>query len=105
MSEFTFHPQLFETRSEVQQLLAAHGLHCLSDYSAIDVLHDVHGLEVLGLPDQGTAEQVLRLLRVKFPDWLHGHVTVREHVSRDPGWKVVVHRDLEDDRGGWQPTS
>jgi hypothetical protein len=103
MSEFTFHPHLFETRSEVQELLAAEGLHWLSDYSAIDVLHDVHGLEVLGLPDRGTAERVLRLLRGILPGWGHGHVTVRERVSRDPGWKVVVHRDLEEDRGG-QPT-
>lgn len=105
MGELQFHPELFEHRGDVQALLAEHGLDWLSDYSAIDVLHDVHGLEVLGLRDQATAQQVLLLLRAHFPAWPHGHLTVREHVSRDPGWKVVVHRDAEEDSGGWQPAS
>lgn len=103
MGEFTFHPELFETRADVQELLAAHGVEWFSDYTGIDLLHDVHGLEVLGIREREVAERVLALIRARFPDWVHGYLTLREHVSRDPGWKVVVHRDVEEEKGGWQP--
>lgn len=96
---FQFHPELFERRAEVMALLAEAGLEWFTDYSAVDLLHDNYGLEILGLKTESDAQRVQGIVQGRFPSWRFTRRYLRDH-KRDPGWKVVVHRDPEQAGGG-----
>ena len=99
MSAFTFHPDLFEHRNDALAALDEAGYQWMTDFSTIDVLHDLYGLEVCGIKDEDDAQRILELLQQTFR-WSHGHTYLKEWGSRDPGWKVVVHRDPRGGQGG-----
>lgn len=96
MDSFAFHPELFELRNDVLELLAEHGFAWLSDYGSVDMLHDVFGLEVCGIHQEEDARDILKLLQRKFVDWRHTRMYHREAYTREPGWKVIISRDPED---------
>lgn len=101
MSSFSFYPELIEYQGEVRELLAEHDYEWLSDYSAVDCLHDVHGLEVCGIATEQTAHAVLRILGRRFSSWRHRHVKLKDWGDRDCGWKSIIHRDAERDSDSW----
>jgi hypothetical protein len=45
MEAFEFHAELFELRSAVIEALAEQGFVGFADYGAVDLQHDVYGLE------------------------------------------------------------
>lgn len=98
---FRFSTDLFEHRNEALAALADGGFAWMSDFSSVDVLHDLHGLEVTGIADEATARQILTLLRARFSGWPHGHVSQRDWSARDRGWRARVHRDGRRPRERW----
>lgn len=46
MDAFRFSPEFIEERARVIEELSARGFSWLSHYSAVDCIHNVHGLEV-----------------------------------------------------------
>lgn len=97
---FSFHPELFEHRGDAIEALADAGLDWLSDYSSVDVLHDLFGLEVCGLREEDEARVALDALRARFPGWRFGHVQLKDWGGRDTGWRAVLHRDPREERAG-----
>jgi hypothetical protein len=95
MEPFTFHPELFELRERVLEALAEAGYDWLSHYGSVDLMHDLFGLEVCGVPDEDDVEPITRLLRTMFPDWPYTHSYYKETFTREPGWKIQIHRDPE----------
>lgn len=103
MNELRFSPELFEHRSDALEVLAEHGFEWLSDFATIDVLHDLYGLEVCGIPDEETARRILDLLRRRFLDWTQRSLVLKDWGSRDRGWRVRVHRDPSQGRKPREP--
>ena len=104
MKPFAFHPELFEIRNEVLELLSEREIHWLSDFASVDLLHDVYGIEVFGIPDAEVARTIEGLL-VKKLAWPHSRLSLKDYGDRDRGWKVVVHRDREADDEDWNRVS
>ena len=52
MAEFEFHGELFELRGMVMEALEENGFVWLSDFGAIDLRHDIYGLEVTGIREE-----------------------------------------------------
>jgi hypothetical protein len=102
---FEFHPELFDVRNEALEALADGGYTWLSDFSSVDLLHDIYGLEVCGIPEQRDAQAIERLLRQLLPSWGHSRMMLKDYGDRDLGWKVVVSRDPEDYEDRWQRVS
>lgn len=96
---FAFHPQLFEHRTEALEALAAAGYAWLSDFSSVDLLHEVYGLEVCGIPDRDDARAIRRVLRRTFRRWPFCNLSLKDWGDRDLGWRVVIHRDVEAEGG------
>jgi hypothetical protein len=103
MDLFSFHPELFELRERVLETLAARGYAWLSDYSSVDLLHDVYGIEVCGIREQCEVARITQLLRELFPDWHHMHSYYKDSSTREPGWKIVISRDPENFNDRWEP--
>ncbi len=102
MEAFQFHPELFDVRNQVMAVLANGGFTWLSDFSSVDLLHDVYGLEVCGIPNQKNAQAIQRLLRKALPSWPCSYIQLKDFGDRDIGWKVVISRDPEDFKDKWQ---
>lgn len=100
MSVFHFHPELFECRNEALEVLGEAGMQWMADFTSIDVLHDLFGVEVSGIGTEAEARQVLALLQAHFRGWRYGYVLLKDWSSRDAGWKAVVHRDPREQSGG-----
>lgn len=83
------------------EALSAAGFEWPSAYSAVDPLHDVYGIEVCGIVERDDVPKIRALLRRLLPDWHHGHVYFKEH-GREPGWKVIIHRDIERPDEQWE---
>ncbi len=103
MGAFSFHPELIELQSELRVLLANSGLELFSDYSAVDCLHDVCGLEVTGCRSDDVARAALKILKKRFPKWTHSRLGYKDF-GADLGWKAVIHRDEEDRGDAWETT-
>ncbi len=58
----------------------------------MDLLHDLYGLEVCGIPKEADAVTILKILQKLFPDWRHSDVHYHDH-ARDRGWKVLIFRN------------
>jgi hypothetical protein len=102
MEPFAFHPELFELRERVLEALADHGYAWLSHYGSVDLMHDVFGLEVCGVPDEDDVAPITQLLRALFPDWPYTRSYYKEEFTREPGWKVIIHRDPENFDDNWE---
>jgi hypothetical protein len=92
VSDFAFHPQLFEHRTLALEELGRHGYIWLEHFSSIDLLHDLFGLEVCGIPEQRDAEVMLSILQDLFPDWPHSDLHYYNY-ERDRGWKIIIFKN------------
>ena len=101
MDEFRFAPELFELRSAVIEELHALGFDWLSHYSAVDVLHDVYGIEVCGIMEEGDAGRILVILKGLFPKWSFEQMYFKDY-GREPGWKAIVQRDADPPAEHWE---
>ncbi len=68
MATFDFHPDLFECRNTVLEILAEHGFAWLSDFSSIDLLHEVYGIEICGIHQESAAREIQQILGKIFPE-------------------------------------
>lgn len=103
MDHFRFEPELFSFRAEVIELLDSQGYVWLINFTSVDLLHDVFGLEVCGIPEKSDALKIRGLLRKLLKDWPYSRLCYRDE-SRDRGWKVVVFRDPERASGAFLET-
>jgi hypothetical protein len=101
MDAFRFSPELFECRGEVMSILKERGFDWLSDYSAIDPLHDVYGLEVCGIADETDAIAIVEIMLDVYPSWKARQPWYSEG-SRDTGWVARIQRDDEPPDQNWQ---
>lgn len=97
MDDFRFFPELFEHRQDALSTLDDAGFYWLSDFSSVEVLHETFGIEVTGIPDEGSAREALSVLRSRFAQWRHVSL-VHQDGGREPGWKVRLHRDEESEQ-------
>src|SRR5262249_59786455 len=104
MKPFECRAELFEVRNAVLEALADNGFAWLSDFGAIDLQHDVYGLEVTAIREEADARAIERMLPGMFPDWKHYRTYYEDHNVREIGWKVVISRDPEDYDDSWQRT-
>jgi len=93
MQEFRFCSELFEYRSTAIETMSKHGLDLFTNFGTIDVLHDVFGLEVCGIPEESDALKILSVLRTTFPNWRHFDMFEKDSGILDLGWQVSIHRD------------
>ncbi len=92
MSGFAFHPELFEHRTLALEGLAQHDYIWLEHFTSVDLLHDVFGLEVCGIPKEEDAEVIMAILQEIFPEWPYSDVYYHRY-DRDRGWKVVIFKN------------
>jgi hypothetical protein len=92
MEAFEFHAELFEVRSAVIQALAEHGYVVFADYGAVDLQHDVYGLEVTAIRDEADAKSIEGVLRRLLPDWRHTSTFYEDRNLGELGWKVTISR-------------
>ena len=102
MNGFRFEPGLFNHRAEAIAALAEAGYEWLTEYSAVDLLHDQFGLEVCGIAKKEDALSIRRILRRTFPGWRFAQLDYNDE-NRDRGWRAAIHRDPEEETGGWRP--
>jgi|GEM_PF-3480499 hypothetical protein len=67
-----FAPELFELRQDVLSALDDAGFLWLSEFSSVDPLHDVYGIEVCGIRNRADAIEIQKLLVRMFPRWRSG---------------------------------
>lgn len=101
MDAFRFSPELLELRNTVGAELSARGFEWLTDYSAIDVMHDVYGIEVLGIRHEDEARAILGVLKHLFPSWTICRTYYKDY-GRDPGFWVTIQRDPEARDQRWE---
>lgn len=101
MDSFRFSPELFATLTDVLQALSDAGFEWLSHFSSVDPLHDLYGIEICGIVDEDDAMQIRELLCRMFPDWDYSDVYLKDY-GREPGWKVIIHRDEESEEENWE---
>jgi len=95
MQPFEFHCELFELRNLVLKKLDEHGFVWLSDFGAIDLQHDVYGLEVTAISTEVDARAIEDVLRKLFPAWRHARTFYEDHNVAELGWKVMISRNRE----------
>ncbi|MGF1582342.1 MAG: hypothetical protein ACFCD0_23705 [Gemmataceae bacterium] len=105
MTAFDFHPDLFEYRNTVLETLAEHGYSWLAAFSSVDLLHDVHGLEVCGIHEEDDAREIQTILSTLLPEWQYKSRYYNDVSRRDPGWKVKIARDPENYNDDWKATT
>lgn len=89
---FAFSPELLSCKTELAGHLSEAGYDSGADYSSIDVLHDVHGLEVCGIHNPELALEITRLLLRLFPGWNAGWLHPPGS-SSNQAWVATVQRD------------
>jgi hypothetical protein len=92
MGKFAFHSELFEQRTRALEALADRGYTWLEHFGSVDLLHDLYGLEVCGIPKEPDSVAILALLQKLFPEWPHSAVHYHDR-SRDRGWKVLIFKN------------
>jgi len=93
MKEFTFYGDLYEHRAKAVEALSRAGLELFSDYSSVDIEHNLYGLEVGGFNNEELALKALEVLRATFPEW--GFATFLEYETGEPFW-ARLSRDREE---------
>lgn len=71
-SSIRFSLELFEDRNRVLEALAESGFTWLGEFTSVEPLHDVYGIEVRGIGDGQDARQIQELLEHLYPDWRPG---------------------------------
>lgn len=95
MKRFAFYPELFIYRAAVLKALSEQGFEWFSHYGAIDLIHDLYGLEVCAIHHEEDARQIERALRKMFPDWHYCARYYEDMNHLEIGWKVKITRDIE----------
>ncbi len=95
---FRFEPELFGYRDQALSELSKVGYEWLAHFTAIDLLHDIYGLEVCGITKESDAFEIQSILFDTFSNWKHGRIDYKD--GEHHGWKVIIHRDDEEDSGG-----
>lgn len=95
MQPFAFESALFDHRAEATDALSRAGYQWLVNFSTIDLMHDVFGIEVCGISEESEAPCIQDVLRRTFPAWKHGDVwlPIPQDGYLDDGWIVAIHRD------------
>jgi hypothetical protein len=93
MQLFKFEPALFGHRADAQEALSRSGYDWFAQFSTIDLLHDVFGIEVCGIAKESDAVKIAEVLRRTFPSWKYCGHFLPVHKQVDIGWKAVIHRD------------
>ena len=88
MDPFEFHADLFEVRTVVLEVLAENGFVWLSDFGAVDLQHDVYGVEVTAIRQESDAKAIERILRDQFPNWRHCAHFMKTTISANWGGKL-----------------
>jgi hypothetical protein len=101
MREFRFYPELFEYRTALLEVLAENNYQWLSHFSAVDLIHEAHGLEVCGIKDEADAIYIQCIFRALFSRWRYGCRCLKDYGDRDVGWRVKLCRDREEG-DSWQ---
>jgi murein DD-endopeptidase MepM/ murein hydrolase activator NlpD len=91
---FAFCPELLNQAENLAAELASAGYEVMSDYSSIDVMHDVHGLEVCGIHSPDVALEITRLLLSRFPGWNAGWLHAPDSASTQK-WVASIQRDRD----------
>lgn len=97
---FAFSPELLALSQNLKTDLSAAGHEEGIDFSSVDPLHDVHGLEVCGIPNSETALEVTRLLLRLFPGWNAGWLHAPDSTS-EQGWVATTQRDSDPNPEYW----
>ncbi len=95
MGSFNFHGELFEVRSTAIEALSANRLEWLADYGSVDLAHDIYGLEVTGIGEQGRACLIRGILTKLLPDWRFHRLYYEDQNRGEIGWKLIISRDPE----------
>jgi len=90
----SYFPELLNLRENVASELSLAGYDILSDYSSIDVMHDVHGFEVCGIVDSDIALHITRLLLSRFPGWNAGWIHPPDRTETQE-WVARIQRDYD----------
>lgn len=90
---FQYRPELLEARVVALTALADAGYTWLSDFGAVDVVHDAFGLEVTGIDDESEAAKILFVLMQTFPEWRYSRLWYVDQNVGEIGWKAVITRD------------
>ena len=98
---FRFSPELYDVRNSVASELHERGLDWLTHYLAIDVMHDVHGIEVCGIEREDDATRILGVLKEMSPSWKI-HRSYYKDCGRDLGFVVTIQRDPESPDQPWE---
>lgn len=91
---FAFSAELLDCRHDLLAQLSEAGYELTTDYSSVDVLHDVHGLEVCGIHNADSALQITRLLLRTFPGWNAGWLHPPDS-SSEQEWVASIQRDRD----------
>jgi hypothetical protein len=94
VSNFDFHPELFERRTLALETLAENGYVWLEGFTSVDLLHDLFGLEVCGIAKRNDAEIILSILEGLFPEWPYSDLHYHDY-ERDRGWKAMVFKNVK----------
>ncbi|MDB5344716.1 MAG: mepM [Schlesneria sp.] len=97
---FAFSPELLQIANDVAGDLAEAGYEAMSDYSSIDAMHDVHGLEVCGIQGASDALEITRILLRHFPGWNAGWIHAPTS-SSSGDWVAHIQRDHDDVMEFW----
>lgn len=78
---------LFALKSEVTEYLEGRGYHWLHDFTAIDIMEEEGGIEILGIPNMSVLDRIEHLLKNKYR-----HKTFitdeRRNTTRDKGFLI-----------------
>jgi len=74
------------------EALAANGYEWFTDFSSVDLMHDLFGLEVCGIPEEEDAVVVLAILEEVFPEWPYSDIHYHDY-DRDRGWKALIFKN------------
>jgi hypothetical protein len=89
---FAYSSELLALAQGLKGDLASAGYDEGIDFSSVDAMHDVHGLEVCGIRNSDAALEVNRLLLRLFPSWNAGWLHAPGHSSAQD-WVATIQRD------------
>ena len=101
MAQFHFHAELFDLRAVVMEALSENGFVWLSDFGSVDLAHDIYGLEVTGIHDEGRADDIHALLLELLPNWHFRRQFYEDQNLGEIGWKIIISREPENFDDEW----
>ena len=100
---FRFSPELFEHKTKALEVLADNDIVWMVDFSGVDVVHDLYGIEIEGIPDEALATRIMGIMRASFEfelapvnKWKHSR-TYPEH----SGWVVEINKYPHPEMESW----